>query len=388
MAVTIAVAAASIASVTVKNANGVQDSRDFLSYAAVVAYTVVGVLILDRRPGQPIGRICLAMGLVSTAALMLQMGAISLDAQPGTLPPAGAAMAVIASSLFPIAFIGGVPFLVSRFPNGASPGWQRRLQDLFLVAVAVAILQGVFRPGPLDYGWVSHVSNPLGATGFQILGSGDAFTVSIFGFVGAYLLASAGLVLRYRRGATVDRAQIRWLVASIGTTLAILGAVIVAEPTGTVGDIAYQALIVTAILLPPFAIGIAILRYRLYDIDRIVSNTVAYAAVTVVLFAVFALVNLALQNALNGVTNGDGLPVAFSTLVAAALFNPVRVRVQRAVDRRFHRAHYDAELMVAAFATRLRDELDLRTLADELAATTTRAVEPSMTSVWLREGGR
>ena len=127
------------------------------------------------------------------------------------------------------------------------------------------------------------------------------------------------------------------------------------------------ALWIASLLLPPIAIAIAILRYRLYDIDRIVSNAIGYGVVTVVLFAVFAGVNVVLVSQVSPLVNNEGIAVAASTLLVAALFNPLRTRVQRAVDRRFHRARYDADEMVQDFAARLRDELDLATLVDDLA---------------------
>ena len=127
------------------------------------------------------------------------------------------------------------------------------------------------------------------------------------------------------------------------------------------------ALWIASLLLPPIAIAIAILRYRLYDIDRIVSNAIGYGVVTVVLFAVFAGVNVVLVSQVSPLVNNEGIAVAASTLLVAALFNPLRTRVQRGVDRRFHRARYDADEMVQDFAARLRDELDLATLVDDLA---------------------
>jgi hypothetical protein len=133
----------------------------------------------------------------------------------------------------------------------------------------------------------------------------------------------------------------------------------------------------------PLAIGVAILRYRLYDIDRIVSRTLSWALISAVLLAVFGAVVVGLQAALTDVTQGETLAVAASTLVAFALFQPLRRRVQGAVDRRFDRARYDAERTAAAFAERLRDEVDLATLTGELQATVAAAVRPREAAVWL-----
>jgi hypothetical protein len=198
-------------------------------------------------------------------------------------------------------------------------------------------------------------------------------------------------VLRYRRAGPLEREQVKWLaaVAIVGGTaftIAILSGDAVITPLfWFIGFLALVAL--------PIAIAIAITRYHLYDIDRIVSRTIGYGVVTVVLFAVFGASIIGLQTLVSGAMAGpstqiDPLVVAASTLVVAALFNPLRIRVQAVVDRRFHRARYDAERTVAGFAGRLRDELDLATLAAELRRTTVEAVEPSTTGVWLRAGGR
>ncbi len=142
-----------------------------------------------------------------------------------------------------------------------------------------------------------------------------------------------------------------------------------------------------SLVLSPIAIGIAILRYRLYDIDRIVSNTIGYGLVTILLFGLFTVVNLALVSQVSPLVNNEGVAVAGSTLLVAALFNPLRTRVQGIIDRRFHRARYDAERMASEFATRLRDQLDLATVALDLASTSARAVEPTTSRVWLRGHG-
>ena len=140
-----------------------------------------------------------------------------------------------------------------------------------------------------------------------------------------------------------------------------------------------------ALAFLPIAIGIAVLRYRLYDIDRLISRTIGWAIVTGIVAAVFVGVVIALQALLAGVTQGETLAVAASTLLAFALFMPLRGRVQRAVDRRFDRARYDGEQLVGAFAERLRDEVDLETIRAEVPATVDAAVRPATVGLWLRE---
>ena len=155
-----------------------------------------------------------------------------------------------------------------------------------------------------------------------------------------------------------------------------------------VGGIAVGALSVALLALVPLAVGIAILRYRLYEIDRIISRTIGLALVTGLLIAVFASSVVALQAALTGFTQGQTLAVAASTLVAFSLFQPVRHRVQRAVDRRFDRARYNGERTAAAFADQLRDEVDLPSLQRQLAGVVGTAVRPDGVAIWLRDATR
>ena len=358
-------------------------SFEVLGIAGMVAFTSVGALILDRRPGQSIGRVCLAMGLLLGASTVLRFGAIVLDVQPGRLPPIGAAMGVLSGAISSTAIIIGGPTLISRFPDDTRPRWQRISLDLLVATIAVGTMSAAIQPGRLSSDLIEQVENPLGIAGIPLIATGEAMTIALSLYAAAYLIAGSQLALRYRRGGAIVRAQIRWFAAAIVTTFALLVAIFLTMEMPWLNELLWPAWI-ASLLLPPIAIAVAILRYRLYDIDRIVSRTVGYAAMSVVLFAVFAAVNLVLQNVLSGVTSGEALPVAFATLTVAALFNPVRARVQRIVDRRFHRARLDADRMAAEFASHLRDELDTRTLTDALAASTTRALEPSMAAVWLR----
>ncbi len=150
----------------------------------------------------------------------------------------------------------------------------------------------------------------------------------------------------------------------------------------------WKVLFVIAVASIPLSVAVAVLKYRLYEIDRIISRSVSWAIVTALLAGVFVAMVVGLQAALAGLTQGQTVAVAGSTLVAAALFNPVRVRVQRAVDRRFNRSTYVAEKIVGEFSERMRSELDLETLGSDLATAATRAVEPVTTTIWLRRSAR
>ncbi len=226
------------------------------------------------------------------------------------------------------------------------------------------------------------VRNPVGVSG----PAGHIFT--IMAGVGGPLMAATGLAavlslaFRYLRARTAERVQLKWLVYA--GVLFVAALVVSALATrimgpGNAADNLENAMTSGAIALVPVAIGIAVLRYRLYDIDRVVSRTVAYAIVTGLLVGVYAGLVLLATHLLRVHTP---VAVAASTLAAAALFNPVRWRVQKSVDRRFNRARYDADQTVAAFAARLKDAVDLDSVRDDLAGVVHQALEPAHVSVW------
>jgi hypothetical protein len=190
------------------------------------------------------------------------------------------------------------------------------------------------------------------------------------------------VIVRVRRAGEVERAQLKWFVAAYFAAGAITAVSFADGTTQTPIDLIAP----WSFSLPPIAVGIAILRYRLFEIDRIVSRTIGYAAVTAVLALVFLGANLALQAVLAPLVRADTIVVAASTLLVAALFAPVRSRIQRAVDRRFHRARLDADRLAAVFAERLRDEVDLETLRARSLATAAGALEPDRIALWLRAG--
>jgi hypothetical protein len=236
---------------------------------------------------------------------------------------------------------------------------------------------------------VPPVPNPVGVTGapgkiLTVMAGGGAALIGATG-----LAAVLSLVFRYRRAQAAERAQLRWLVYAAALTVAAVGAGLLAERiigTGSTATNLQNALGSGAAALLPVAIGIAVLRYRLYDIDRIISRTVAYAIVTGLLVAVYGGSVLLATGVLRF---RAPVAVAAATLAAAALFTPVRRRVQSRVDRRFNRARYDADQIAAAFAARLKDTVDLSSVRDDLTGVVSRALEPAHVSVWIsRPQGR
>ncbi len=336
-----------------------------LYVAGIGSFVLVGALLRTRVPGNPIGGLLIASG--SVFAIVVILGVYADLAALRTPPwPAADLAGTLGNGLFvfpfAIAFIG-IPLV---FPDGHLPSRRFRWVVWFAIADGVA--------------WMSNV---LLSTSF------DEFNLvaTLVSFGGAML----AIGLRYRRGTLVERQQIKWPLATAGLGFILLMASLF---TSEVFPELSQAIVIVGRLVffaLPIVIGIAVLRYRLYEIDRIVSRTIGYGLVTGMLVIVFGVGVIALEAVLAGVTatQGETLAVAGSTLVAFALFQPLRRRVQRAVDRRFDRSRYDGERTSAAFSERLRDEVDLVTVTADLDATVRGVMAPTGLSVWLRgETGR
>ncbi len=349
---------------------------------AVVAMATVGAILAIRVPANNVGWLL----LVSAAILGIEF--LGLVYAQGSITYAGGSWPGTAVAAWVYSNLLAVPVLIMTvaipliYPNGRllSPRWRWVVVALVWSAVEAILRQGL-KPGLIAD---TNIENPFGVAEIQpllnIIHLPDAFVVVLF------LSPIAAVAIRYRRGSLVERQQLKWLIAV--TALAVIAWSVV-----TVGGVMGAPLVTTigwyGGLLGftgfPLAIGIAVLRYRLYEIDQIISRTIAWALVTGVLVAVFALGVIALQAALAGFTQGETLAVAVSTLVAAALFQPLRRRVQRAVDRRFDRATYDARRTVEAFAERLRDEVALDAVEADLDQTVASSIKLSSFGLWLRQ---
>ncbi len=339
------------------------DAASGLLYAVGIAsFVFVGALLRTRVPGNPIGGLLLTAGTLLVVAVSIgtyaDIGELRDPSLPGTAfaRQIGNAMFIYP---FGIAFIG-IPLV---FPDGHLPSPRFRWVAGLAIAAGVAWAMGVLFQTPTD-------------------------AVVLVGTIVSFIGAMTAIGLRFRRGNRMEREQIKWPLASAGAGVILLVAsLFLQDPFPDVANLLSIVGIVNFFVLP-IALGVAILRYRLYDIDRIISRTISYGVITALLVAVFLVVNLALQLALQAAlssdTSSNALAVAGSTLLAAALFTPIRGRVQRSVDRRFDRARYDADRLTIDFADRLRDEIDLATLGDELDATVRRAFAPSSAGLWLR----
>jgi hypothetical protein len=257
------------------------------------------------------------------------------------------------------------------------------------VALVFATAAYVMREISAGYPESALVRNPLALLpDLAIWRLINSTTVS-FPVMVVVIAGSVSLVVRVRRAVGTERQQLRWIAASFAVLMAaVVSGVALSLLVPGAGDGPAWFPAIFALPTVPIAIGIAVLRYRLYEIDRIISRTIAWAVVTGVLGAVFVGVVIALQAALSEVTQGQTLAVAASTLVACALFQPVRGRVQSAVDRRFDRARYDGRRTVDAFAEHLRDEVDLARLSGAVLVTADEAVRPAAAGLWLRGAPR
>lgn len=354
----------------------------FLFNAIVILQSLVGAVIEWRRPGHGIGRLLMLSGPLFG---LLAMGWTAGDVLIRALDPATVALVdwgVTVLSYPGMALIAG--WLPLLFPTGSLPGPRWRIPASAIVILSSISLAALgVRPGPLhDDG----LPNPFGIEpwpqGLQVL-----IDTLLLQLVALFVLAIAGLAVRYRRGDAVERHQIRWLLGAVAVAAAGFVGMIIETALRTDEGISASAVVAyVGVLAMPIAVGVAVTRYRLFEIDRIVSRTIGWTLVSGIVAAVFALGLVALQTVLVGVTQGQTLAVAASTLAAFALFQPVRRRVQSAVDRRFDRARYDAQRTADAFAEQLRNEVDLARLRTALVTTATDAVKPATASVWLRVG--
>ena len=341
------------------------------------AFMVVGALVVAHRPGNAIGWIFSAIALLAfTGQLASEYATYAYVTRPGSLP--GAILAAWYGS-WPwwLVLALALVFTPLLFPTGrlVSPRW-RPVAWLAGATTAVATLLTSLQPTLGTFG-DQVVMNPIGVTAVGDL-VGSAVGLALLGLlVLSAVLALASLVIRFRRSRGEERQQLKWFTYACALLpLAALGDFL----PGPVGDLLFAALV----LLLPVATGIAILRHRLYDIDRLINRTLVYGLLTALLGGVYAAAVLVL-----GLFGGVGRDppswaVAGATLAVAALFQPARRRIQSVVDRRFNRRKYDAARTVEVFSRRLREEVDLDTLSAELLAVVDETVQPAKASLWLQ----
>jgi hypothetical protein len=342
-----------------------------------VSAATVGAVLASRRPRHPVGWLLLAqvMSLVAT-------GAAAQYLAHGLLAPGGALPATRHVALYYPASAGGglilLGFVLLLTPTGKLPAPRWRWWARAMVAVPVLLLVVVtLAPGSVDpYHQVT--GGP-----FEFDGLGGVLLVVnqlALAFTTLTVVVAAGsLVMRFRRARGVERQQLRWVALAAALMLVAAVVVVAGLAVGATAVVTWAVSVWVAVL--PLALGAAVLRYRLYDLDRIVSRTLAYGLLTVLLGGGYAAVVLGLGQLLG---RSSSLVVATATLAVAGVFQPARRRSQQAVDRRFNRRRYDAAQTIQAFSARLRDEIDLDTLSAELLAVVEETMQPTQVSLWLR----
>jgi hypothetical protein len=345
---------------------------------SLFAFPTVGVVVASRQPHNPIGWIFLAVGIpFGLSGLAHEYATYALFTKPGSLPGAEV-MAWLASWLFFPPLFAAPAFLFLLFPEGKVLSSRWRLVGWVAGIGIASIVLLAFAPGQLTEPPFEDVVNPLGVKSAEPI-------LNLVGPVGwasiilSILAATASTLIRFRRAKRQERQQLKWMASAAALfALAFVGGGFL--PGGE--EIAQLAILITYAGIP-VAAGVAILRYRLYEIDRILNRALVYGALTALLAAAYFGIVVALQNLIPGAGDSD-LTVAGSTLAVAALFRPLRARVQGFIDRRFYRRRYDAQRTLETFSSRLREDVDLDHLSRDLLGVIRETMQPAHASLWLR----
>ena len=368
---------------------------EMLTFVPYLAFPIIGALVASRRPENPIGWICLASGLLFMLLAVTDSYSIYGTASPGSVP-FSVAVGTIGNQWLWVPTVGllGI-FLILLFPDGKFPSkrWRPLAWLSGVMIVLLSITEGL-APGPLEN--QGGVRNPFGLEELPWL-----VTVSyiVLPLLPLCILASAvSMVLRFRRSRGEVRQQIKWFtfvvffaglmffIVMISQVVIVLGSDANLPQTPLWVELLFS-LAALGFAGVPISIGFAVLKYRLYDIDVVINLTLVYGSLTAALVAIYlggVATTQAILRALTDQTEQPQLAIVVSTLVIAALFNPLRRRIQSFIDRRFYRRKYDARKTLEAFSARLRDETDLETLNNELAGVIRETMQPAHVSLWLR----
>ena len=349
---------------------------------AFVAFPVIGYLIVSRRPGNGIGWLFLLIGVgFAISNFSATYADYAVFGDPGSLP-GGVWAGWVTSWTDPLAFVS-IMLLFLLFPDGAL--LTRRWRPVLWLALTFgvsALIWNALKPGKI-FSDTMPFDNPAGI-GWLAEHVGFLDQIIFLGFAAGVVLSVTSAVLRFRRSQGIERDRMKWLAfAALLLACSFAGAIALSTTSlSSLGDF----LMGLAFAGVPISVGIGVLRYRLYDIDRVISRTLAFTAVTLALGAVYVGLVLTGQALFSSIAGGGGLVIAVSTLAVAALFLPVRSRVQRFVDRRFNRRRYDAGKTLEAFGLRLREQVELEQLSFDLVGVGKETMQPEGTTLWLRDG--
>jgi hypothetical protein len=383
----LAFAVASLVLLAVNWSEPAPDRFGFRGFQAifVVVFSVVGALIASSRPRNSIGWLLLAAGLISGIQLLGDEYSIHALREPSPRLP-GAAVAAWFGEWVWVPIVGLIStFIPLLFPNGrlSSSRW-RLVAWIAAAGITIPAVAFLVQPGPLAS--TPQFQNPFGIGDPSIAESIEAIGAGGLVLLLAATVASAvGLVLRFRRTIGDERQQLKWLAfaavfLAIGFLFTAVGQTFVGETNIT--DLG----VIVAVPGIPVAIAIAVLKYHLYDVDLVINRTLVYGLLTALLVGVYVVLAVGLGAAVRSIAEqeNNALVIAASTLAVAALFGPARRRIQAFIDRRFYRRKYDAARTLEAFSARLREEVDLDSLAGELVGVVRHAMQPSHVTLWLR----
>ena len=366
-------------------------SFDIVTVNQYLPYAITGGVLVLQRPWNPIAWLLIAIGFAFIGtSVPSDLDLVALEAGTASTRDfvhvwAGAWAPTLLFTLFAAL---ACLFPSGRLATGRGRWWTLAVLGLGFASALVAAFVGPTFTASL-YGPDGQAVDIVVPNRFAIgLMAGSPVIVDDLPgtviILGLLVTAAASTIARYRRGTGVERLQLRWfMTAVVALGLAILFGLIGSITLGS-DTILIWIPTLLAYLGVPVAIGFAVQRYRLFEIDRLLSRTIAYALITAILFVVFAAVNLSLQTTLGSLVRGNAIAVAISTLIVAALFQPLRVRLQRVVDRRFNRSRQDHDAAIARFAAGLRDETDVDRVLDAMRRAAEEAVEPTVASVWQR----
>jgi hypothetical protein len=340
----------------------------------VLTFAAAGAVIAATSPGNRIGWLILIIGVVGSVNFVLERAGAYLEFVRGE--PLGSWLLAVTSPLA-VANTAVLLLLVPLlFPDGRLPS--PRWRPILWLAVSAIVLATL---GSLAVEQIILLGLP-NAHRIDSVVLRVAFDLGLAMTLAMTVATVASLIDRYRHAGPTTRLQIRWFVYAAALFGSLVIGVVLA--VGVTSDPTIIALLSAAHSVFPVTIMIAVLRYRLYDIDVIIRRTLIYAALSAVLLGAYIVGVAVFQTLLAPITSGNGVAVAISTLAVVALFQPMRTRIQATVDRRFYRSHYDAEHTLEAFSVRLRDEVDLDAVRLELLDSVARAIQPASVSLWLR----
>lgn len=345
---------------------------------------LMGTVIAWKRPESRVGWLACVFALPIAALLVAsEYSKYALEAVPGQLPAAEFMFWLAQWPMFVAGGIGIMTFLL--FPNGHLPSRRWKwVAALAMTAAATGALSAAF--GPVEFEQEASIENPYLVSAVSRI-TEQVQQASGTVLMGLVLVSLLSTLVRIRRSTGVERQQIKWLMFGLAWMLANwAGVFVIEEILGNFNDEFVTTLMfVSGVLGPPAGIGVALLRYRLYEIDRVINRSVVYLFSTVLLIAAYLGLVLLMQTILGPLRGDSDLAIVVSTLAVAAGFNPLRRRIQRFVDRRFYRRRYDAQRTIEDFSSRLRDEIDLQEIHLELTQVLGHTMQPASSVMWLVE---